>query len=185
MVFRILTLLLLPVICLAQINSNGEKPRGELLSNEVSPIEMKRNASFNLVEIKVRWKKAALENCPGVPCVTTTVPGAPSGVIATLGNASASVAFTVPNDGGSSITGYTVTSIPSASVVTGAFSPIVVTGLMNGTVYTFTVVATNAVGSSVASSASNVVTPSPPRVCTTPQVLDGDPYNTVVIGTQC
>jgi hypothetical protein len=58
---------------------------------------------------------------------------------------------------------------------------------MNGTVYTFTVVATNAVGSSVASSASNAVTPSPPRVCTTPQVLDGDgnPYNTVVIGTQC
>ena len=69
MVFRILTFLLLPVICLAQINSNGEKPMGELLSNEVSPIEMKRNASFNLDEIKVRWKKAALENCPGVPCV--------------------------------------------------------------------------------------------------------------------
>jgi uncharacterized protein (TIGR02145 family) len=30
---------------------------------------MKRNASFNLDEIKVRWKKAALENCTGVPCV--------------------------------------------------------------------------------------------------------------------
>ncbi len=30
---------------------------------------MKRNASFNLEEIKVRWKKAALENCTGVPCV--------------------------------------------------------------------------------------------------------------------
>ena len=71
MVFRILTFLLLPVICLAQINSNGEKPMGELLSNEVSPIEMKRNASFNVDEIKVRWKKAALENCTGVPCVVT------------------------------------------------------------------------------------------------------------------
>ncbi len=57
------------MICLAQINSNGEKPTGELLSNEVSPIEMKRNASFNVVEIKVRWKKAALENCTGIPCV--------------------------------------------------------------------------------------------------------------------
>ena len=30
---------------------------------------MKRNASFNVEEIKVRWKKAALENCAGVPCV--------------------------------------------------------------------------------------------------------------------
>ena len=30
---------------------------------------IKRSASFKLEEIKVRWKKAALENCPGVPCV--------------------------------------------------------------------------------------------------------------------
>jgi uncharacterized protein (TIGR02145 family) len=72
--FRILALLLLPVICLAQVNSNGGKPTGELLSNEISPNEMKRNASFNLDEIKVRWKKAALENCTGVPCVVTPPP---------------------------------------------------------------------------------------------------------------
>jgi uncharacterized protein (TIGR02145 family) len=31
---------------------------------------IKRNAFYNLEEIKVRWKKAALENCTGVPCVT-------------------------------------------------------------------------------------------------------------------
>jgi uncharacterized protein (TIGR02145 family) len=74
--FKILALLLLPVICLSQVNSNGGKPTGELLSNEISPNEMKRNASFNLEEIKVRWKKAALENCTGVPCVVT--PPAPS-----------------------------------------------------------------------------------------------------------
>lgn len=37
---------------------------------------IKRNALYNLEEIKVRWKKAALENCPGVPCVVTT-PGPP------------------------------------------------------------------------------------------------------------
>lgn len=29
---------------------------------------IKRNATYNLEEIKVRWKKAALENCVGVPC---------------------------------------------------------------------------------------------------------------------
>lgn len=29
---------------------------------------IKRNANYNLEEIKVRWKKAALENCVGVPC---------------------------------------------------------------------------------------------------------------------
>ena len=187
MVFRILTLLLLPMICLAQINSNGEKPRGELLSNEISPTEMKRNASFNLEEIKVRWKKSALVNCPGVPCITTTVPGAPSGAVATAGNASASVAFTVPNDGGSAITGYTVTSNPVTPPVTGATSPINVTGLMNGTVYTFSVVATNAMGSSVASAASGAVTPAPAFIPCPSTILDVDNnvYNTVSIGTQC
>jgi hypothetical protein len=29
-----------------------------------------RRSPFNLEELKVRWKKAALENCPGVPCIT-------------------------------------------------------------------------------------------------------------------
>ena len=77
MMFRILAFLLLPVICLAQVNSNGEKPTGELLSNEISPNEIKRNASFNLDEIKVRWKKAALENCTGVPCIITPPPPPP------------------------------------------------------------------------------------------------------------
>jgi len=61
------------MICLAQAYSNGEMPTGELLSNNISPNEMKRNASFNLEEIKVRWKKAALENCTGVPCVTCAI----------------------------------------------------------------------------------------------------------------
>jgi uncharacterized protein (TIGR02145 family) len=37
---------------------------------------IQQNATYNLEEIKVRWKKAALENCPGVPC--TVVPPPPS-----------------------------------------------------------------------------------------------------------
>ena len=90
----------------------------------------KRNTSFNIEEIKVRWKKAALENCPGVPCITITVPGAPTGVVATAGNAFASVAFVAPaNNGGSAITGYTVTSNPGGITVSGGSSPINVTGL--------------------------------------------------------
>jgi uncharacterized protein (TIGR02145 family) len=89
-----------------------------------------------------------------------SVPGAPTSLVATAGNAQASVAFTAPtNNGGSAITGYTVTSSPGGFTASGASSPLTVTGLTNGIAYTFTVVATNVVGNSVASTASAAVTP--------------------------
>jgi uncharacterized protein (TIGR02145 family) len=108
----------------------------------------------------------------------STVPGAPTIGTATAGNAQATVTFTAPvNNGGSTITGYTVTSSPGNIIGTGSASPITVTGLTNGTAYTFTVTATNAIGTSVASSASNSVTP----LLTD---IDGNVYNIVTIGTQ-
>ena len=98
-----------------------------------------------------------------VPCVTNTAPGAPTNVVATAGNASASVAFTAPaSNGGSVITGYTVTSSPGGISATGPSSPINVIGLTNTTPYTFRVVATNAIGNSEASTPSTSVTPVAP-----------------------
>ena len=97
--------------------------------------------------------------------ISAVVPGAPTIGTATIGNAQASVAFTAPtSDGGSSIIDYTLTSSPGNYTVTGASSPLVVTGLSNGTAYTFTVTARNSVGSSPASSASNSTTPAPTTV---------------------
>lgn len=98
-----------------------------------------------------------------------TAPGAPTVGTATRGNASASVAFTAPaSNGGSMITGYTVTSSPGGLTGTGSSSPITISGLSNGTAYTFTVTATNAVGTGSASSASNSVTPATVPTVTTP-----------------
>ena len=78
----------------------------------------KRNVLFNLDEIKVRWKKAALENCLGGPCPFFSEPGPCSSIVATpTGPYSASISFVSPTtDGGSPITGYivTATSTPSA-----------------------------------------------------------------------
>ncbi|MBO9610622.1 MAG: fibronectin type III domain-containing protein, partial [Paenibacillaceae bacterium] len=94
----------------------------------------------------------------------SAVPDAPSGVSATAGNGQAVVSFTVPtNNGGSAITGYTVTALVDSSatgiIESGTASPITVSGLTSGTTYTFTVRATNAAGDSAESDASDEVTP--------------------------
>lgn len=115
---------------------------------------------FNLEELKVRWKKAALENCSGVPCLLNTVPGIPTNVSALPGNSQATVIFNAPtSNGGSPITGYIVTSNPENKTGTGTVSPITITGLTNGTTYTFTVAATNVVGNSPQSNPSIGIIP--------------------------
>ena len=99
-------------------------------------------------------------SAPSSEVTPATLPDAPTAVEATRGNGEVSVAFTAPvSDGGSAITDYTVTSSPGNFTATGAISPLTVTGLTNGTVYTFTVIATNAVGNSVESALSSEVTP--------------------------
>lgn len=90
---------------------------------------------------------------------TADQPSTPSAPTATAGVGSASVAFSAPSANGSAITGYTVTSSPGGITATGTSSPITVPGLTAGTSYTFTVVATNALGNSSSSAASNAVTP--------------------------
>ncbi|MBC3877554.1 fibronectin type III domain-containing protein [Undibacterium sp. FT79W] len=99
--------------------------------------------------------------------VNPVVPGAPTGAVGTAGAAQVSVAFTAPVfNGGSAITGYTVTASPGGASVSGATSPLVVTGLTNGTPYTFTVTATNLAGTGAASTASTAVTPKAPQTIT-------------------
>jgi hypothetical protein len=68
------------------------------------------------------------------------------------------VAFTANGTGGKTVT-YTATSSPGGFTGSSSGSPITVTGLTNGTAYTFTVVASNANGSAAASGASNSATP--------------------------
>ena len=100
--------------------------------------------------------------------VAAAVPGAPTGATAVAGNASATVSWTAPaDDGGAAITNYTVTSTPDGKTCTKAAPPLncTVTGLTNGTTYTFTVRAQNSSGQGPASAASNAVVPvAPPAV---------------------
>jgi len=91
--------------------------------------------------------------------VQAVVPAAPTSVGAVPGDGQAIVNFTPPESLGSPITSYTVTSTPGNISVSASAGPIVVTGLTNGTEYTFTVTATNAIGTSQPSDPSNSVTP--------------------------
>ena len=65
------------------------------------------------------------------------------------------------SNGGSNITGYDATCTDGASSFTGSstFSPITVAGLTNDVVYTCTVTATNSAGTSVASVATDPISP--------------------------
>jgi hypothetical protein len=85
-----------------------------------------------------------------------TVPGKPTGVTATAGVGTALVSWTAPADnGGSAITGYTVTSNPdSKTCTTTGLLSCTVSGLRDEVTYTFTVVATNDAGPGSASDPS-------------------------------
>jgi hypothetical protein len=95
------------------------------------------------------------------------VPAAPTGVTASPLDGGAGVTWAAPSNGGSPITSYTVTpyvaGVAQTPTVLSGNPPATsatITGLTNGTGYTFTVSATNAVGASPASAPSTVVTPS-------------------------
>jgi uncharacterized repeat protein (TIGR02543 family) len=117
---------------------------------------------------------AVAENSSGVstatlagPITPSTVPGSPTSPSATVENGKATVSFTAPTDnGGSAITSHTVTAyapdgvtVAGTCTATAPATSCLVTGLTNGTAYTYKVVANNVNGGSSASVASAAVTP--------------------------
>jgi hypothetical protein len=91
---------------------------------------------------------------------STTVAGAPTIGTATAGDTSATLTWTAPlSDGGLAISGYVITPSSGSPITVGNVTTYAVTGLTNGTAYTFTVWAINTAGNSAASAASNSVMP--------------------------
>jgi len=95
-----------------------------------------------------------------------SVPGAPTNVTGTAGIRSVTLTWTAPADGGSTITSYTITAYigstaQTPTVITGGppATNAAVTGLQNGTTYTFVITATNAIGTGPPSAESNPLTP--------------------------
>jgi hypothetical protein len=88
--------------------------------------------------------------------VPDTVPGAPTLGATTAKDGQATIYFTAPStNGGRPITGYTVTANPGGLTASGGGSPITITGLTNGSSYTFAVAASNDLGPGPSSAASS------------------------------
>ena len=90
-------------------------------------------------------------------------PGIPTGVTVSAGDGSAVVQWVEPDDdGGATISGYTVTALPSGPIATvpGVARAATVTALANGVAYRFTVAASNRAGTGASSAVSDAVTPS-------------------------
>ena len=141
--------------------------------------EFSFGSNGNMAPIRVIAGSQTGQNVPAGVAVTALPgpPGPPTNVVAKAAEASAIVSWSPPIDnGGSPITGYTVTASPGGATVTAGrnASSATVSGLTDGTSYTFTVTAANSGGSGPASAASNAVTPA------APQKFPGGPYNPVV-----
>lgn len=94
--------------------------------------------------------------------LSALVPEAPTSASAQTGIGQATISFAPQNERGSSVTFFTVISSPHSVTATGVSSPITVTGLTDGTEYTFTVTATNGIGTSESSNTTNAIIPGLP-----------------------
>ena len=88
-------------------------------------------------------------SAPSAPVTPRTIPGSPAAVAATPGDARAIITWSVPaDDGGSPITGYRVTTIPTSDGCTVTATTCTLEGLANGRQYVVSIVAVNEAGNS-------------------------------------
>jgi hypothetical protein len=154
------TRLLFSIIIISFLGVNTSK--AQEIQNKIAPTQIEngisRKASFNLDEIKVRWKKAALVNCTGTPCVSgnTCSAGTPSSRTVNLGSPMTTITHvTVGATGIGTITNLppgitatwsnntiTISGNPAAPAGTYSYS-ILLTGCTNSISATGTIVVTN------------------------------------------
>ena len=148
---------------------------GSTLSATVTGLTVGTTYTFTATATNDAGTSAA--SGPSNAIIAVGVPDPPTNVTATPDDAQAMVSWTAPaSDGGSPITVYTVTASPGGltAVATSTLSA-TVSGLTNGTGYTFTVTATNAIGTGSPSAPSNEATPvNPPPVVTAGSDLSVD-----------
>jgi trimeric autotransporter adhesin len=165
----------------ARLGVNVTTGPGSTQNGTGSPITVTGLTNGQLYTVTVDASNAAGTGpqSKGFVVAPDTLPGAPATVTAANatqpGDATgtATVSWQPPaSNGGSPIISYTAVSSPGGitAVTNSGQSSVPVTGLTIGTSYTFTVYATNAVGSGPSSGPSNAVTPTPVGTPSPPQV---------------
>jgi hypothetical protein len=147
------------------VDSSGERPSagtnltivtGSSVAGDFSSV---RNAGV------AGWKATTVGSTTSIVAMSTAPPGAPRvGKASLTATGEASVTWSAPaSDGGEPVTGYVVAAHPACAckgvTATAGSRDATVSGLTAGTAYTFTVSALNSVGTGVASSPSNAITP--------------------------
>lgn len=145
--------------------------------NGVSEVEQRGEAAVTALEESASPVEDTVKDVVDVVDPEAEMDG-PTGVSAVGENAQAKVTWSAPvSSGATPITGYTVSSNPGGFVCsTTSAKDCTVTGLMNGTPYSFTVFATTDSGKSAPSVPSNTVTPTAP-VPGAPLAVSAQPGN--------
>jgi alpha-tubulin suppressor-like RCC1 family protein len=105
---------------------------------------------------------SAISTAGVTAALAASAPKAPTAVVASPRNGEVEVSWTPADDGGSPVLEYVATATPGGASCSTTTRSCVVPGLTNGTAYTLTVTARNAIGASVASAPSTPVTPRTP-----------------------
>jgi Domain of unknown function (DUF4082)/Fibronectin type III domain/Bacterial Ig domain len=147
--------------------------------------------TFTVAAVNAIGTGGASSPSNAVTPTTQSVPGAPTAVSAAAKSSGALVTWTAPAaEGGTPITGYKITPYlggvaQTATTSSGAGTSASVKGLENGSAYTFTVAAINAVGTGAESAASAAVTPFDTIFdLATPEMVDGTDTSSISVGVK-
>jgi hypothetical protein len=157
------TRLLFSIIIISFLGVNTSK--AQEIQNKIAPTQIEngisRKASFNLEEIKVRWKKSALENCTGTPCVSGNTCSAGTAIPQNVFRGTSMTSMTHVTVGATGI--GTVTGLPLGVTATWSNNTITISGTpavtVAGGVYNYSILLTGCTNSITATGNINVMVP--------------------------
>jgi len=144
-----------------QYSTDGGSNWSDAAAGTTSPVTVSGLTNGTSYSIKLRAVNSAGGGAASdaVSVTPRTTPSAPTALVATPGDGSASIAFTAGADGGAAISKYQYSTDGGttwADADAGTTSPVTISGLSNYTSYSIKLRAVNSVGAGAASSAVSV-----------------------------